>query len=520
MEYIRQLLFVLTLLRLAPNIQGIICWECENVFSQRDCLTVGKLTDCDETQNACQIELRHGGWGNQPQIKKSCKQLTACGNNHIQDSHPASVFIDDRTQCNMKAPSSVCRCCCTRNGCNHEILFCNEPLGGLPCPDLRRPRNGFMKCNNEPLGRCQFSCRRGFGIDGAAIANCDLFSRWDAAAPVCRRIRCRRLARQRFGSFRCTNRNWHRSICRFTCNEGFELDQDYSAVQCIPYRDNDIFGAWNRPQPLCKPIAPRECPAQRIANGQVRCTEQNFAGSTCTFSCDESRGYMLSNAGRRRNTCQFNELWNQPAPCCTRSCPPYAVMDFIVILDSSSSVGEDNWVKMKAFVRSFLDDFAVSDDASHFSIIRYNNEVDVDTQILLNDYPNSLDDLLVAYDKIPYNGRGTRTGNALNYAADVLITTGNRPEARDVVLLITDGASRDEVGEPAGRLHDAGALVFVLPVLPPRGGRLDLDEILSITRNEENILRDALERGFEALDEEFAARISSLLCEDPCPLNI
>jgi len=57
--------------------------------------------------------------------------------------------------------------------------------------------------------------------------------------------------------------------------------------------------------------------------------------------------------------------------------------------------------------------------------------------------------------------------------------------------------------------------VFVLPVQPPRG-RLDLNEIEIIARNPNNVLRDALEGGFDALDENFARRISGLLCDIPC----
>ena len=54
---------------------------------------------------------------------------------------------------------------------------------------------------------------------------------------------------------------------------------------------------------------------------------------------------------------------------------------------------------------------------------------------------------------------GTRTGNALNYTAQTLLTVGNRPQARDVVLLITDGASQDDVVLPSRILHATGALV-------------------------------------------------------------
>jgi len=60
----------------------------------------------------------------------------------------------------------------------------------------------------------------------------------------------------------------------------------------------------------------------------------------------------------------------------------------------------------------------------------------------------------------------------------------------------------------------------VLPVLPPVG-RLDMNEINEIAGpgNQANVLTDALERGFDALDEEFAAKISRILCGDPCREN-
>uniref|UniRef100_H2YP77 VWFA domain-containing protein n=1 Tax=Ciona savignyi TaxID=51511 RepID=H2YP77_CIOSA len=127
-------------------------------------------------------------------------------------------------------------------------------------------------------------------------------------------------------------------------------------------------------------------------------------------------------------------------------------MDFIVVLDSSSSVGRPNWRKMKKFVRDFLDDFTVRDEFARFGIVRYNRVVDTRTQILLSAYPNDLAGLLAAFDRMPYNGSGTKTGNALNHTADVLMTSGHREEARDIVLLITDGASSDDVAVPAQRI--------------------------------------------------------------------
>ena len=54
---------------------------------------------------------------------------------------------------------------------------------------------------------------------------------------------------------------------------------------------------------------------------------------------------------------------------------------------------------------------------------------------------------------------GTETGKALNHTVDVLLKIGNRPKARDVVLLITDGISGDNITIPSRRVRDTGALV-------------------------------------------------------------
>ena len=57
---------------------------------------------------------------------------------------------------------------------------------------------------------------------------------------------------------------------------------------------------------------------------------------------------------------------------------------------------------------------------------------------------------------------GTRTGNALRHVNDVMLApeNGNRAEANDVVLIITDGASQDEVEDEAKKLRDRGAMVM------------------------------------------------------------
>lgn len=54
---------------------------------------------------------------------------------------------------------------------------------------------------------------------------------------------------------------------------------------------------------------------------------------------------------------------------------------------------------------------------------------------------------------------GTRTGNAINYTVSEILPDGNRPGFRNVVLLITDGASQDDITLPSLRLRQSNAVV-------------------------------------------------------------
>lgn len=57
-----------------------------------------------------------------------------------------------------------------------------------------------------------------------------------------------------------------------------------------------------------------------------------------------------------------------------------------------------------------------------------------------------------------------------------------------------------------------------MPIKPPKGN-LNLDEIDAIAGDPDNVIRDAIEGGFKALDKEFSTKISTTLCGDPCALN-
>uniref|UniRef100_H2ZPP1 Uncharacterized protein n=1 Tax=Ciona savignyi TaxID=51511 RepID=H2ZPP1_CIOSA len=65
------------------------------------------------------------------------------------------------TQCNLRVPSSVCRCCCKGDECNKGSLSCWSDTKALKCePGHTTPRNGRLVCTNvnEEGSQCTFEC--------------------------------------------------------------------------------------------------------------------------------------------------------------------------------------------------------------------------------------------------------------------------------------------------------------------------------------------------------------------------
>uniref|UniRef100_H2XX88 Uncharacterized LOC100183796 n=1 Tax=Ciona intestinalis TaxID=7719 RepID=H2XX88_CIOIN len=216
-----------------------------------------------------------------------------------------------------------------------------------------------------------------------------------------------------------------------------------------------------------------------------------------------------------QTTCNATVWWPTP-PCCQRPCPPYANADILVILDSSSSIGRFNWNKVKEFVIDMFENIVVGENSLRVSVFRFNEEIDSDSQILFKDYLEDKDGLIRAIRSIPYNGNGTKTGKALAYANDVMLTTenGNRPNSQDTIFIITDGRSQDGVRDEAVALHERGAQVVVIGVQPGINAELDENQLTEIAGNADNVL--IVEGGFDSLGELIGEGLGTRLCPQPC----
>jgi len=353
------------------------------------------------------------------------------------------------------------------------LRICNEPNEPPPNPCAREPcgQNGVCMAIGPITYTCD--CKPGYEFRGGTCVEINPCDPNPCGVGVC----------EKSGPF------------KYSCNcpEGFVFEKG----TCVELR----------------------CPVlNELLYGEKSCSgKETKQGTVCTHTCTEEN-YSLHPKNQKELQCQTDGTWDKEQPCCARPCPDFAVMDLVVVMDSSSSVKSSNWALMKNFVRTLLSGFSVAPDLAFLSVFRYNGKVDQKTQIFLRDFPENQQELLAKFDKIPYNGSGTKTGQAIDHVTDVMLApkNGNRKQVQDIVLIITDGASQDDVKAPSQRLRDTGAQVLVLPI--KSGGRLDKQQILDMAGpgNEKNIFWEAVEGGFEALDENFASQVTAGVCKDPC----
>uniref|UniRef100_H2Z6J6 Sushi domain-containing protein n=1 Tax=Ciona savignyi TaxID=51511 RepID=H2Z6J6_CIOSA len=157
------------------------------------------------------------------------------------------------------------------------------------------------------------------------------------------------------------NRNVQGSVCRCCCN--FD-NCNFMTLDCPA-----------GPPPTSPPVTESSgldqptCPEVRFRNGTASCTNGNQVGSTCTFNCAD--GFTVHPANYTHSECD-GSTWQEPIPCCTRPCPPFARADAIVVLDSSSSVRRQNWLQMINFVVTMLDQFVIDESSLRVGAFRYN----------------------------------------------------------------------------------------------------------------------------------------------------
>ncbi|XP_069571232.1 collagen, type XXVIII, alpha 1a [Brachyistius frenatus] len=139
-------------------------------------------------------------------------------------------------------------------------------------------------------------------------------------------------------------------------------------------------------------------------------------------------------------------------------------LELVFVIDSSESVGPENFEVVKDFVNALIDRLTVSREASRIGVVLYSH---VDMVVVSLQQQSSQEDVKAVIRKMPYLGEGTFTGSAIHRANQLFRAA--RPGVRKVALVLTDGQAdpRDvmQFEETAAVAHAEGIEMFVIGVV-------------------------------------------------------
>ena len=118
-------------------------------------------------------------------------------------------------------------------------------------------------------------------------------------------------------------------------------------------------------------------------------------------------------------------------------------MELVFVIDSSESVGPENFEIIKDFVTALVDRVTVGRNATRIGVVLYSLEARVEFNLARY---MTKQDVKQAVRKMPYMGEGTYTGTAIRKATQEAFFS-SRSGVSKVIIVITDGQTdkRDPV---------------------------------------------------------------------------
>lgn len=134
------------------------------------------------------------------------------------------------------------------------------------------------------------------------------------------------------------------------------------------------------------------------------------------------------------------------------------------VIDSSESVGPENFDVVKDFVNALIDRVSVSREGTRIGVVLYSH---INVVVVNLQQHSNQDDVKAAVRSMTYLGEGTYTGSAIQKANQIF--QASRPGVRKVAIVITDGQAdrRDSVKLEAvvREAHSASIEMFVIGVV-------------------------------------------------------
>uniref|UniRef100_A0A8C8RBE8 VWFA domain-containing protein n=1 Tax=Pelusios castaneus TaxID=367368 RepID=A0A8C8RBE8_9SAUR len=185
--------------------------------------------------------------------------------------------------------------------------------------------------------------------------------------------------------------------------------------------------------------------------------------------------------------------------------------DLVFILDTSSSVGKEDFEKVRQWVSNLVETFEIGVDKTRVGVVRYSDRPT--TEFDLGRY-QTREQIKEAARNIKYYGGNTNTGDALRYINTYSFSkeAGGRLSDRTikkVAILLTDGRSQDYVLDAAAAAHKAGIRIFAVGV--GEALKEELDEIASEPKSA-HVFHVS---DYNAIDK-IRGKLRRRLCESTC----
>ncbi|KAF5921860.1 hypothetical protein HPG69_013034 [Diceros bicornis minor] len=136
--------------------------------------------------------------------------------------------------------------------------------------------------------------------------------------------------------------------------------------------------------------------------------------------------------------------------------------DIMFLVDSSGSIGPENFSKMKTFMKNLVSKSQIGADRVQIGVVQFS---DVNKEEFpLNRYVSE-SEISSAIDRMAHIGETTLTGGALTFVSQYFSAAkGARPNVRKFLILITDGEAQDIVKDPAIALRQEGIIIYSVGV--------------------------------------------------------
>ncbi|XP_028925405.1 collagen alpha-3(VI) chain isoform X2 [Ornithorhynchus anatinus] len=147
--------------------------------------------------------------------------------------------------------------------------------------------------------------------------------------------------------------------------------------------------------------------------------------------------------------------------------------DIIFLVDSSWSIGKEHFQLVREFLYDVIKSLDVGDNDYRFALVQFSGNPH--TEFLLNTY-HANQDVLAHVATMPYLGGGSKTGKGLDYLIHHHLTKASGSRASDgipqVIIVLTDGQSQDDIVLPTAELKSADVTVFAIGVQDAEEGEL------------------------------------------------